>query len=635
KGIYLTMNTPPTYQVSIAIINLTTGEIRYTHTPGELVRAYLGGRGLNMAYLRHYLHAAGDPREIDPLGPDNPLIFGAGMLTGTITPNAARFNVSARSPESGILGDANCGGFFAAAMRKAGFDRLVILGRAEKPSYLVLEGGQIRILEAGDIWGTRAIEAQAQLKAKHGRGTISAVIGPPGENLVRMAAVMTGKKNTAGRGGMGAVMGSKNLKAVVARGGKAIEVAQKQTLRAIRIEQQKYLKKSKIVQVLGHVGTPLLYEVSNRLGAIRTRNSQDNYFEDTLNAEEIEKYSDKMLACTSCVVHCRHRNTLGGEGPEYSTIGLLGANIGLAPTDQVIALNNLANDLGLDASSLGTIIAWAMELYQRGLIDDEMTGGPLEWGDFETIYQLIEDIAYRRGFGDILAESTQAKRFVPPGAADYLIAVKDLPQSDPHDVRYFKGFALGIAVASRGADHLRNRPTLEVFKLPDDLRAKIYGRANDPDPTGYKDKGLIVAWGDDIYAVTDSLGVCKFVTHGFNSPHLLGYDHFCDLVAAATGLEYTPETLRQVGRRVLDTERLINAGFGLTRADDTLPKRYFDDPMPGRKTKGHRVDRARFQGMLDEYYEERGWDGEGRVPAERREEVDGLVAGLTALSPGG
>ncbi|MCP4424494.1 MAG: aldehyde ferredoxin oxidoreductase family protein [Chloroflexi bacterium] len=607
-----------------AVINLTSREITITETPAALIRAYLGGRGLNMAYLRHYLRRAGDPRAVDPLGPDNPLIFGAGLISGTIAPNAARFNVSAKSPESGILGDANCGGFFAAAMRKAGFDRLAVLGKAERPSYILLEDGQVHILEADGVWGLQNVPAQEELKARHGRGTVSAVIGPSGENLVRMAAVMTGKKNTAGRGGMGAVMGSKNLKAIVARGGKAIAVTEKQTLRQIRIEQQKYLKNSKIVQVLGRVGTPLLYEVSNRLGAIRTRNNQDNYFEDTLNAEEIEKYVDKMLACTSCVVHCRHRNTLGGEGPEYSTIGLLGANLGIAPTDQVITLNNLVNDLGLDASSVGTIIGWAMELYQRGLIDDELTGGPLNWGDYETVHGLIEDIAYRRGFGNVLAESTQAIRYFPAEAQDYLIAVKGLPQSDPHDVRYLKGFALGIAVASRGADHLRNRPTLEVFKLPDEVREKIYGRVNDPDPTGYKDKGLIVAWSDDIYAVTDSLGICKFVTHGFNSPHLLGYNHFCDLIAAATGLEYTPETLREVGRRVLDTERLINADFGLTRADDTLPKRYFDDPLPARKTKGHHIDREQFQRMLDEYYEERGWDGNGRVPTKRQEEIERL-----------
>jgi aldehyde:ferredoxin oxidoreductase len=615
-----------TFSVTTAIVNLTSGETKITRTPDALVNAYLGGRGLNMAYLRRYLRLAGDPHAIDPLGEMNPLIIGAGLITGTIAPNAARFNISARSPESYILGDSNCGGFFAAAMRKAGFDRLVILGRAERRSYLLLEDGEVRILEADGLWGTKVVEAQDQLKSRHGPGTISAVIGPAGENQVRMSAVMTGMKNAAGRGGMGAVMGSKNLKAVVARGGAPIEVAQKELLRAVRLEQQGYLKDSRIVQVLGHVGTPLLYEVSNRLGAIRTRNSQDNYFADSLNAEEIEKFSDKMLACTSCVVHCRHRNILGGEGPEYSTIGLLGANLGIAPTDQVIMLNNLVNELGLDASSSGTIIGWAMELYQRGLIDSKMTEGPLEWGDYEAVYGLIQDIAYRRGFGNILAESTQAGHYFPPEAQDYLIAVKGLPQSDPHDVRYFKGFALGIAVASRGADHLRNRPTLEVFNLPKEVRERIYGRANDPDPAGYKDKGLIVAWSDDIYAVTDSLGICKFVTHGFNSPHLLGYDHFSELISAATGKEFTPQGLREIGRRILDTERMINADFGLTRRDDTLPKRYFDDPMPARKTKGHKVDRDQFQLMLDDYYSERGWDREGRVPHERQVEIGSMLS---------
>jgi len=616
------------FKSTTAVINLSTGETRVAEVAPDALRAYLGGRGLNMAYLRHYLRASGDPKQVDPFSPQNPLIFGAGLLTGTISPNAARFNVSARSPESGILGDANCGGFFAAAMRKAGFDRLIILGRAERPSYLLLEDGKIQILEADGLWGTKVVEAQEQLKALHGAGTVAAVIGPAGENRVRMAAIMTGAKNAAGRGGMGAVMGSKNLKAVVARGGGAIEVSQKESLRIARIQQQESLKNSKIVQILGRVGTPLLYEVSNRLGAIRTRNSQENFFEDTLNAEEIEKYSDKMLACTSCVVHCRHRNTLGGEGPEYSTVGLLGANIGIAPTDQMIMLNNLVNELGLDASSTGTIIGWAMELYQRGLIDDKICGSPLKWGDYETVHGLIEDIAYRRGFGDTLAESTQAARFFPPKARDYLIAVKNLPQSDPHDVRYFKGFALGIAVSSRGADHLRNRPTLEVFKLPDEARAAVYGRANDPDPNGYKDKGLIVAWSDDIYAVADCLGICRFVTRGFNSPHLLGYQEFCDLIVAATGLEFTPETLRQVGRRTLDTERLLNADFGLTRADDTLPKRYFDDPMPSRQTKGHHIDREQFQNMLDDYYDERGWDRDGRLPESTQTEIDRLIAAL-------
>jgi len=607
-----------------ALIDLSSGHIEIASTPEKLTCALLGGRGMNMYYLRKHLRAAGDPRAVDPLGPANPLIFGAGLLTGTIAPNAARFNVTAKSPESLGLGDANCGGFFAAAMRKAGFDRLIIVGRAARPSYLLLEDGQITLCDADGLWGTTSPRAQEMLRARHGSGTVSAVIGPAGENRVRMASVMTGIKNTAGRGGMGAVMGSKHLKAVVARGGEPIAVADKAALSAARKAQTKYLQGSKVVQVLGELGTPFLYEVSNRLGAIRTRNSQDNFFEETLVAAEIEKYSDKRLACTSCVVHCRHRNTLGGEGPEFSTIGLLGANIGLAPADQVITLNNLVNELGMDASSTGTIIAWAMELYQRGLIRDDLTGGPLEWGDYERVHDLINDMAYRRGFGDVLAESTQAKRSFPPEAADYLIAVKDLPQSDPHDVRYIKSFALGIAVASRGADHLRNRPTLDILKLPDEVRMKIFGVETSADPTTYEGKAGMVAWHDDIYAVSDCLGICRFVTHGFNSPHLLGYGHFSELVQSAIGQAFSEAELREVGRRVIDLERQVNRELGRTRADDTLPKRYFDDPMPARATKGHRIDREKFQEMLDEYYAARGWDGEGRLRAERLAELNAL-----------
>ena len=605
----------------VLTFDLSRGTASKEQAPPDSVRAFLGGRGLNMRYLARELRLAGGPAAVEPLGPENPLIIGAGLLTGTIAPNAARFNVSAKSPETLGLGDANCGGFFAHAMRKAGFEVLILRDRAPRPSYILLEDGEAKLLPADGLWGMNVVAAQEELKERHGPGTVSAVIGPAGENRVRMAAIFTGKKNAAGRCGMGAVLGSKNIKAIAARGGVQLVVDDPAALRAARLEQTARLKHSRVVQVMGTHGTPFLYEVSNRLGAIRTRNSQENYFSDSLNAEEIDKYSDKMLACTSCVVHCRHRNTLGGEGPEYSTIGLLGANIGLEPTEQVITLNNLVNDLGLDASSTGTILAWAMELYQRGLIDDRQAGGPLRWGDFQRIHELIQDIAHRRGFGDTLAESTQAKCFFPPEAADYLIAVKDLPQSDPHDVRYVKSFALGIAVASRGADHLRNRPTLDLMGLPDEARQQVFGFATSADPTSYEGKAAMVAWHDDIYAVVDSLGICKFVTRGFNSPHLLGYEELAALTQAASGLGLGPDDLRDAGRRVIDLERWLNLAFGRTRADDTLPRRYFDEPMPARITRGHRIERDKFGQMLDEYYTVRGWDDAGRLTQEREAEL--------------
>lgn len=610
---------------NFAFIDLDRGVVHKQKTSQALIRSFLGGRGLNMLYLARYLNKAGEGAQVDPLGPKNPLIIGTGLLTGSSAPNAARFNVSAKSPETFGLGDANCGGFFAAAMRRAGFDRLIILGQAKEPTYLYLEEGQVHLRSAKNYWGMGSYAAQEAIKAQHGPGTVSAVIGPAGENLVRMACVMTGKKNTAARSGMGAVMGSKNIKAIVAKGKGKLQISDPASLREQRIQLTKYLKSSGVVKILGKVGTPFLYQVSNTLGAIRTRNSQDNYFEDTLNADEIEKFSEKMLACTSCVVHCRHKNTLGGEGPEYSTIGLLGANLGIKSAEQVIELNNLVNELGIDASSAGTIIAWAMELYQRNIIGDDVTDGPLRWGDFERVQSLLNDIAFRRGFGDILAESSQAKRHFPLEAMDYLIAVKDLPQSDPHDVRYIKSFALGIAVASRGADHLRNRPTLDIMRLPDDLRQAIFGVETSANPTDYDGKAGMVAWHDDIYAVVDSLGICKFVTRGFNSPSLLGYKHFTELIQAVTGLAFSEEELRNCGRRVIDLERYITLQLGLTRADDTLPKRYFDDPMPARITKGHSIDRQKFSIMLDEYYAARGWDSYGLLPPSRQEEFSKLL----------
>jgi aldehyde:ferredoxin oxidoreductase len=237
------------------------------------------------------------------------------------------------------------------------------------------------------------------------------------------------------------------------------------------------------------------------------------------------------------------------------------------------------------------------------------------------VCELIEAIAYRRGFGAVLAESSQAARFFPPEARRYLMAVKDLPQSDPHDVRYIKSFALGIAVASRGADHLRNRPTLDILPLPDEVRRQVYGFSAPSDPTAYEGKAAVVAWHEDIYAVADCLGVCKFITRGFNSPNLLGYSHFADLILAATGLTFTPEELRQAGANVVDLERSLNAAFGRTRLDDTLPDRMFDEPLPARAAKGHRIERDSFERMLDEYYAVRGWDDQGRLTSQRADEI--------------
>jgi len=610
--------TPSRPLTTLARVDLRARRVEVSETPPELVRKFVGGRGLNMYYLYKFLKPG-----TDALAPENPLIIGTGLLTGTGAPNSGRHSVTCKSPESGILGDSNIGGFFGPEMRYAGVDRLIITGKSDTPVYLYVEDGRVEIRDASRYWGLNTNDTTLRLKSDLGSDVEVECIGTAGENLVRFACTRYGVKNSAGRCGTGAVWGSKKLKAIVARGTRGLPLAHPQEFLAKSVELRHYLQQSKVINVMGRVGTPLLYDVSNFLGAIRTHNSQQTVFFDTLNAEEIHKYVDKMLSCALCVVHCRHRNKLGGEGPEYTSEVLVGANIGVAETHEVIDLQNIVNDLGLDVSSTGTYIAWAIELYERGYLDKAMAGRELRFGDYEGIKQLIYDIAARRGFGDVLAEASRlVDRF--PDAEGFLIAIKGLPQSDPHDVRYLKGFALGIATASRGADHLRSRPTLEIFDLPAEFTRQIYGQPVDPNPTSYRSKAVVVTFSETIFAVVDSVGICKFICHGFNSPRNLNYDHFRELIYLATGLEFTTDELIEVGRRVVDLERIINLREGVTRKDDTLPARYFDEPMTGRRTKGQRIDREQFETMLDEYYELHGWDRNGVPPRERFVEFESI-----------
>lgn len=601
-------------QRKTAKINLSTGEIEIYPTPLRDIENFLGARGMNVLELVRNLP---DPN-IDPFDPRNPLIFGVGLLTGTSAPNAARFNVTALSPETGILGDSNAGGFFGPAMKYAGFDRLIITGQSKEPCYIYLDDGKAEIRDASHLWGMDTQATQQTIWDDLGTDHEASVIGPAGENRVRMACVLTRKKNSASRGGMGGLMGAKKLKAVVARNTGSLKLHRPQEFLQAVIRLKDYLNGSKVVQTLRKLGTPLLYTPSNTLGAIRTLNSNRTQFDDSLRAEEFHKFSKGAMACAACMVHCRHANKQGGEGPEYSTLVMMGSNIGLSDPQQVIVLNNMCNELGLDTSSTGTIMAWYMDMAQRGMIDED-----LPFGDYGLARNLLLKIAYRNGIGDSMADSYQALDRLPEGADKLFIGVKGLPQSDPHDCRYIKSFALGIATSSRGADHLRSRPTLEIFDLPDELSEEIYGKRVNTSPTSYEDKGWIVSTHEDIYAVGDGLGICRFVTHGFNSPHLLKYGHFRELVETATGLRI--EDYRQIGRNIRDLERLFNTRCGVSRKDDYPPWKYMEEEATAGIAKGHRIVRENYDQMLDEYYEVRGWNSDGSLRPERIRELEEMV----------
>lgn len=601
----------------IAVVDLTREKVKVRAIPRIWRKGFLGGRGIN-SYLLYNLIKQGT----DPFSPRNVLVVGVGPLGGTLAPSSSRFNASTLSPETGLLGDSSCGGFFGPELRYAGFDHLILLGKSKRPSYVNVQDGEIEVRDGREYWGMSTQEVQKAMRAD--LGDIEALVcGIAGENKVRFACLRTGVKSAAGRCGTGAVMGSKNVKAVVASGIEGVEVEHPQMMLDLVQEIKNYLMSSKITPLLGSLGTPLLYEISNAIGAIRTKNSQLNSWSDSLNAGELEKYVEKMVSCSSCFMHCRHRNVFDGEGPEYTAVGLLGANLGLDDYREVIKLNNTCNELGLDVSSSGTILAWAFELYERGIIDRKLAGQELRFGDFELAQELLHKIARREGFGNLLAESSQAVKKFGPKSKDYLIAVKNLPQSDPHDVRYLKAFSLGIAVASRGADHLRNRPTLEIFfRLPLEVKERIYGKGIVEDPTSYEGKEKGVYFSDNIFATIDSIGICKFICHGFNSPHFLDYGHFSKLLYAVTGMQFKETELEEIGKRIIDTERLFNLKHGMKAKEDTLPKRYFDDPMAFGVSKGHRIDRKEFEKMRSRYYKLRGWDERGRVRRRRAREIE-------------
>ncbi len=579
----------------LALIDLTTKEIKLEETKRDIVEQFLGGRGLNM----HYLHELIKDKIPEPFPVENPLIFGTGLLTGSPAPNSSRMNISSISPESKTFVDSNCGGHFGARLKNAGFDNLIITGKAANPIYLYLENKNIEIRDASRYWGLDNNKAREEF-SKLGDVEIAA-IGPAGENLVRYASVMTGIKSAAGRGGLGAVMGSKSLKAIVV-GGQFAKNYSKSAQEFFSV-----VLKSGASKALREYGTPFLYKVSNELGAIRTRNSQSNQFSENLNAENFKQYFIGNKGCYNCAIGCRHVNKFGGEGPEYTTIGLLGANLCIDNLEAIIKFNNLCNDFGLDTSSTGNYIGWIMELSERNMVKEK-----IDFGDALSVEKLIKEITRREGFGSILADGSRAPLLHPnefdSSSLNYLIACKGLPQSDPHDPRIVKSFALGLALASRGMDHLRNRPTLNMFEsLPDSLIEKIYGQRIERKINTFEDKHIMVKFHEDIYAVVDSLGICKFVCHSFNSPHLLNYEHFSKMIELFTPYRLGVEDLKKAGERIVNLEREINNLLGLSAKDDSLPRRYFEEPIKLGPYKGELIDREEFEKAKRLYYESRGW----------------------------
>ena len=596
------------YHGKIARINLSTGEIKVEKLEEDFAKKWLGTRGFGI----HYLLKEMDPKA-DALSEENKIIYTTGPLTGTSAPTGGRYMVITKSPLTGFIAMANSGGFFGAELKMAGWDALIVEGKSEKPVYIRIEDDDIEIKDASHVWGKRVGEAEKILMEEFGDKHVQiASIGPAGENLVKIAAVMNNGHRAAGRGGVGAVMGSKNLKAIVVRGHKRVEVKDRSEFISVVKEKINKLKNDPVAgSGLPKYGTAVLVNIINQNGLYPTRNFRTGVFE---YAEEqsgeamAAKYLKRNKPCFACPIGCGRVNemdTVGEtEGPEYESLWALGAHLGINDLGSIIEANHLCDDFGLDTISTGGTLATAMELYDRGLLKDEDLGDgpPFRWGNTEVIHYYIPLLAKREGFGAILAEGGYrlAEKY---GCVECFMGVKkqELPAYDP---RGAEGHGLGYATDNRGGDHIK------AYMISPEILG--YPVKMDPhDISDEKVKMLILF--QNLTAVIDAAGLCVFTTFG------LGADDYRDMLNAATGWNLSTEEYLKIGERIWNAERLFNLKAGLVpERDDKLPKRLTDEPMPEGPNKGHVV---RLKEMLPRYYALRGWNEDGSMPEEKIKEL--------------
>ena len=620
----------------IAYIDLTTGDIQTKPIPLEVRKKFLGGRGLD-AYLL-YNHTK---KGCDPLGPANPLLISGGILTATCASATARAHIMAKSPLTGLLGSTNMGGFFAPELAWAGFHHLVIKGKAKHPVYIYIHNGEIEIRDARDIWGQSVTDAQWAIREDLGDEEVkSCVCGPAGENLVRFANVMTGIKNAGGRTGMGCVMGSKNLKGVAARGTMDIQIAH--PTKALEYNKRfiDQIVSAKVNQTQGALGTPFIWGATNSWGGVRTRNFQYNQCEyaDDIEPERFDEIAEEtmgphhMTGCFGCQVHCRAQYKIPegpfagryDEGPEYTSLGTFGSETDTPRALTVLVGNHLVNQFGMDNLETGSLISWAMELYELGIITSKETDGlDLTWGNDDAVIEMIERICHRKGWlANALADGgIPASKKIGKNSFDYLIQVKGM--SNLHsDERATPGLALNIATASRGSDHLRSRPAIDLYHLPQEVLRKIYSNPVPYDGplssehTEYIGKPWQVFWQENCYMGVDSLGICKYHTT-FLGATLPNFEDWSKVLYYNTGLEMTPAEIWEVARRSNRMERLFNLREGLSRNDlekgDMLNHRYFDEPCRrgALDVVGLKIDKKKFIKMVDELYGHQGLDRDG------------------------
>lgn len=593
------------YCGTILRVNLSTWEIKKEELDIKLAKKFVGGRGLGTYFIAKEV-----PPKADALSEENKLIFATGPLTGSKAPTGGRYMVITKSPLSGTIASSNSGGFFGAELKKAGYDLVILEGKSEKPCYLYIKDDKVELRDAAEYWGKKVSEATDMLKEASGDDKSRvAIIGPAGEKLSMIASIMNEKYRAAGRSGVGAVMGSKNLKALVVRGTGVVESADEDTTKIVIKDILAKIKENAVTSTgLPTYGTAVLVNIINDTGIYPTKNFQGSY---TPKAGEMsgetlaEKYLIKNTACYRCPIACgRHCQVDGveGEGPEYETLWAYSADCGVTDLPAVIKANNLCNDYGIDTISAGATIACAMELVQIGCIkESELDGVPLEFGSAEAIVEWTRRMGEGEGLGAKMAEGSY-RLADSYGKPELSMSVKklELPAYDPRGVQ---GYGLNCATSNRGGCHVRGYLiSPEILSLPEGI-----------DRNSIEGKSAWVKGFQDLTAVIDSLGMCLFTSFA------IGADEYTQLFNAIVGDDLTTEQIMQAGERIWNIERQFNLDAGIDPSQDKLPKRIINEPIPEGPSKGQT---SKLGEILGQYYTDRGWTEEGIPTPEKLAELE-------------
>lgn len=603
----------------ILIVDLSKRKVNTENTLPFSDR-FLGGNGINIWKLLEMI-----PYPTSALDPENVLAFGAGVLVGTPTPGASRLTLQSKNAYTAGLGSANAGGHFAPELKNAGFDHLLIAGKAETPVYLRIDNDDVQIEDAGFLWGSTTWDTEQRLRSKINDPHAQILsIGPAGERCVQAACIMVNRSRAAGRCGLGAIMGSKKLKAIVVRGTKGIRIAQPEAFMETCRDMSRRVQRTEVAKNLRKYGTPISFTRWNADSAMPTQNFQQSQMALDL-AEKMSHlvykrdYITRSFGCFSCPIHCSQFQRVAhgpfaevrGEKIESQTIWDFGAKLGIDDPAAILRLSLLCSELGLDIDNTSGAISWALECSQRGILSEQESDGmDLRWGDPQVVEELVQKIARREGLGALLAKgSREAARIVGKGSEKYVMHIKG--QELAEELRRFKGWALGVSVSSRGGAHTMGAPLTERMDIDPKVCERLFGVKTASIPDTYEGKARLVHYFEKFHALLDALGVC-FFTSNWMSPELLSHKDYLQLYNLATGNDIDESKFIEFGEKIVVLGKMFNVKHtNFSPKDDYPPDRFFDEPATGTDAA---LDRSQWSSVLAEYYELHGWEKTTGIP---------------------